>query len=157
ADQICILEIQDSQHEAQWITDAPIDRDALALSISYWVTERHVLNSKELVVFSSRDGDVLKSPEVAEGIRRLDDFMRDIYLRLGGTLWHNEHIYWRLCWEAIGQQLPPLPGPDRPRSTLGNRFRWTGYDLDFLQESWQGGKVLLEDRLSAAPEPGSGK
>lgn len=154
SDRICIFELQDSEREAQWIRHAPIDRDDVAQSIDYWVTEEHLDASRQLVIFNGRLDATEHPDEMAAAAARLDDFMNDIYSRMGGGKhWHNEHIYWRLCFRALNTP-EPVPGPDRPRTRPGNLYRWTGYDLDSLIEGWRGGSVLLDNRFAACPKPG---
>lgn len=84
--------------------------------------------------------------------------MEEIYARVGGEgKWHNEHVYWRQCYEVLGPVVP-FANPDRPHSRAANLTRWTGYDVDIIKDSiegrWHRWPVLLSNLLASCPTLG---
>jgi hypothetical protein len=125
SDNICIVEPQSSGKEAKHILFESCDLTTTARSIDYWATQEHVAASHHLVVFNGENRAKAAS-EIAGGAARLDDFMTQIYRRMGeDRQWHNQHIYWRLTFQVLGRTAP-APNPDRPRSRTAGRARWTG-------------------------------
>jgi hypothetical protein len=164
SDRICIVELQDAAREAEFLRDQPFSVSAAAKSVDYWATQEHLAASKELFIFDGRQetGEAMFDSGVRAEADAFGHLMTDIYRRLGERRqWHNDHFYWRACYQALGHALgrdvpsfhnprpssptenaqpladrAPAANADRPRSGIANRMRWTGYDLDIMKEDW---------------------
>jgi hypothetical protein len=177
SDRICIVELQNAEREAEYLRDKPFSASDVAKLVDYWATYEHVAASKELFVFDGRSdpGSAQRSDAVKAEVEKFDQVMADIHRRLGETRqWHNEHVYWRLCYQAAGGckpkpnslsdpvqlspgliELPddaPFPNIDRPRSRTANLLRWTGYDVDIIRESWHNPPVNLKTQFHVPPD-----
>jgi len=134
SDRILIIELQHRTREWGDIVfgDQQMTPEDVARGVARWTTREHLLASRQLVVFNSREieGDLTS-------LRRMtDDFMNKVYDQLpDDPIWHNGHLYWRQNLAALGIRYDE-PGPDHPRSHLAAALRWTGYDVDILRESW---------------------